>query len=589
MSVEHSNLAFDKLEVIPAAICTSLSILSARSSSVMLATAGVPVYFDLQLKDSWGNPGRPYPSSNFAVMLVSSSFTQTVTEVADDVSNLLSSSMSSGFASIPDLSMPGGLTATYYGDFDSRMPVAVSCQADGSWNNSQYCGGVDISTGLFVKSNKIYTKLNEIEIGLAQRWSVRYKGALRTTQSGHYTFFFQKTSCEQCMVAFSLNETSIFINANNFDSLVSATLHILHANSAHDVSISYKQNFYSEEFNFQMTYSHHSQPPQEFSTSNLFPLAGRFSVKAVPRLTSEFRAEVFTFSRSPALIATFYSQMDFREPFRVQEYSSSFLECGEDCMPLDPVYIRWSGFYKASALSTVSVFFSGSFCQYSLRLWLDGILYADLSQPTDGPDAARYINFLPPEPNAVHDLRIEYSKLRGNAVFSLNFTKNERSNELGLLYSRSPVSSAVGAIEVMSSFACATRSTVNVNNAVATAGHNFYAVITALDSFGNALNSVFFPNVSVFHGACSNYSSMVSKSEGQTSVVHISMNLYNVTMQFSRIRDDTSLVSHVCLRISFSQQDSDCLSLTVRVVPDTPCASLSRSTGNCLSLGTLTP
>ena len=182
----------------------------------MIATAGVPIYFDLQLKDSWGNPGRPYSSSNVAVMLVSSSYTQTVTEFADDVGNMLSSSISSGIESIPDFAMPGGLTATYYGDFDYRMPVAVSCQAGGSWNNIQYCGGVDVSSSLVVKSSKIYTRLNEIEIGSVQRWSVRYKGALRTSQSGNYTFFFQKTSCEQCMVVFFINQTSIFFNNYNF-------------------------------------------------------------------------------------------------------------------------------------------------------------------------------------------------------------------------------------------------------------------------------------------------------------------------------------------------------------------------------------
>ena len=88
-------------------------------------------------------------------------------------------------------------------------------------------------------------------------------------------------------------------------------------------------------------------------------------------------------------------------------------------MPLDPVSIRWSGFYKESAFSTLSVSFGGSFCQYSLRIWLDNMLYADLNQPMDdGGSAARYINFRSRDPGMAHDLRIEYSKLRGNMALN---------------------------------------------------------------------------------------------------------------------------------------------------------------------------
>ncbi len=576
-------MSFDALEVIPAGICASLSVLSRRESSPSLATAGVPVYFELQLKDSWGNPGRPYASSNFAVMLISSSFSQTITGVADDIDTLVSSPASTGMLSTSDSSMPGGLTATYYGDFESRKPVTVTCQADGSWNNSQYCGGVDASTVLMVKSNKIYTRMNEVEIGSAQRWSVRYKGALRTSQSGNYTFFFDKTSCEQCVVTFSVNGTSIFFNTvNNLQSMVSKSISILHSSSIHDLSIQYQQAHHLESVNFLMTYSYNSQTPQQFPTSNLFPLAGKFSIKAIPRLTSEFRAELFTISRSPALVATFYSQSDFTGPFRVQEYGTTFIECGSGCMPLDPVYIRWSGFYKESALSTVSVSFGGSYCQSSLKLWLDGIMYADINQPTNERDAARYINFLSRDPSAVHDLIIEYSKLHGNAVFSLNFTKNEYSDTLGLLYSRSPISSVIGGtLEVMSSAACASRSTLTVETALATAGNSFAAILSAFDSFGNPMNSVIFPNTSIFYGPCGNCS---SDSAGPSSVKYIGMNLYNVTAQVSKIQDK-NLVTQVCLRIFVAQQDLECLNYTLRVLPDRPCASLSRSTGSCLSLG----
>jgi hypothetical protein len=427
--------------------------------------------------------------------------------------------------------------------------------------------------------------MNEVEIGSAQRWSVRFKGALRTSQSGNYTFFFHKTSCEQCVVTFSVNGTSIIFNTvNNVQSMVSKTISIVHSSSIHDLLIQYQQSYHLESAHFLMTYSYNSQSPQQLHTSNLFPLAGKFSIKAVPRLTSEFRADLFTISRSPALVATFYSQSDFTRPFRVQEYSTSFIECVSGCMPLDPVYIRWSGFYKQSAVSTVSVFFGGSYCQSSLKLWLDGMVYADVKQPTDERDAARYINFLSRDPSAVHDLIIEYSKLHGNAIFSLNFTKNEYSDTLDLLYSRVPISSVIGTLEVMSSVACASRSTLTVQTALATAGNTFSAILSAFDSFGNPMNSVIFPNTSIFYGSCANFSSAASDSAGPSSVKYIGMNLYNVTAQVSKIQDKT-LVTQVCLRVFLAQQDLECLNYTLRLFPDRPCASLSRSTGSCLSLG----
>ena len=378
------------------------------------------MYFLLQLKDSWGNSARPYTISNVAILLTSSSFSQTITGVADNIGDILSSSSSLGMASTPDESMPGGLTATYYSDFNALAPVTVSCQANGSWRNVQYCGGVDLSTTLFVESSKLFTRLNQIKIGSAQSWSVRYKGMLLTSQSGNYTFSFVKPSCEQCILTFSINGSSIsFNNNNNWQSAISATINVSRANTLHDISIWYQQTHYLEPLQLRMTFSYNSQMAQDVPTSNLFPLAGRFIVKATPFLTSELRAEVFTMSRVPALTATFYSESDFRGPFRVQDYAGSYLECGLDCMPLDPVSIRWSGFYKESAFSTLSVSFSGSFCQYSLRIWLDNMLYADLNQPMDdGGSAARYINFRSRDPGMAHDLRIEYSKLRGNMALN---------------------------------------------------------------------------------------------------------------------------------------------------------------------------
>lgn len=576
---------YEKLEAIPGAISPSISVLSANGCSFSLATAGVPVYLILQLKDSWGNPGRPYPISDFAIVLISPSFSRTLAEFTDVTDNILASSSSSSISSASDPSMPGGLTATYYKDFDSLLPAFVSCQASGSWSHSHYCGGVDVSAGLFVKSGKLYTRLNNFEIGSPLSWSVRYKGSLLTSRPGNYTFIFHKTACERCAITFLFNESLISFNtANNLQTMVSATISINHAMVMHDVLIRYQQEFHLETMRFEMTYSYNSQTAQLMPTSNMFPLAGRFFVKATPQLTPELSAEMFIISRKPALTATFYSQLNFEsnlKAFRVQEYNTSFFECGVDCMPLDPVLIRWSGFYKHSAVSTVSVFFGGSFCQSSLKLWLDDILYADLIQPSDGRDASRYINFPSRDPTALHAMRIEYSKMRGNAVFALNFTENGHSSGLGVLYSSSSMISSVGKIEVMSSIACASRSTLSVHSAFATAGHTFSCTVSVMDSFGNAINSVIVPNASVSLGSCSNLSPSSSAIFGSASISHIGMNLYNATALVTELSAETNF----CLQVFLTLPSLDYLNYTVRVFPDVPCASLSRAMGSCLSLG----
>jgi hypothetical protein len=338
-----------------------------------------------------------------------------------------------------------------------------------------------------------------------------------------------------------------------------------------------------------MTYSYNSENVQELPTVNLYPLAGRFAIKAVPRLALEIRAEAFVISNFPALMATFYSGIDLQGPFRVQEYTSLFLECGVNCMPLDPVLIRWSGFYRESAPSTVSVFFGGSFCHASVKLWLDGILQADLNQPAGGEDASRYINFRTQDPNSVHDLRIEYTKLSGNAVFSFNFTKNEYSSGLGTLYSRSMISSIADTIQVMSSVACASRSTLTVERGVATAGRIFSAIISISDSFGNTVNQGGILSSSISEGLCSNLNSGTLSSAGNTSVFHIGMNLYNVTAQIFKVYDEDIAGSPVCLRVYVTPSESTSLNTTFRVFPDKACATMSRVFGSCLSLGTYPP
>jgi hypothetical protein len=574
---------YEKLEVIPGAISPSISVLSANGRS-FLATAGVPVYLILQLKDSWGNPGRPHPISDFAIVLISPSFSRTLAEL-DATDNILASSSSSSISPASDPSMPGGLTATYYKDFDSLLPVIVSCQASGSWSHSHYCGGVDASASLFVKSGKLYTRLNNFEIGSPFSWSVRYKGSLLTSQPGNYTFIFHKTACERCAVTFFVNGSSISFNtANNLQTMVSAAISINHAMVTHDVLIRYQQEFHLETMRLEMMYSYNSQTALLMPTSNMFPLAGKFFVKATPQLTPELSAEMFIISRNPALTATFYSQLNFEsklKAFRVQEYNTSFFECGVDCMPLDPVLIRWSGFYKHSAVSTVSVFFGGSFCQSSLKLWLDDILYADLIQPSDGRDASRYINFPSRDPRVIHAIRIEYSKMRGDAVFALNFTENGYSTGLGEFYSSSSMISSVGKIEVMSSIACASRSTLSVQSAFATAGHAFSCTVSVLDTFGNAINSVIVPNASLSLGSCNNLSSLSPAIFGSAYVSYIGMNLYNVTARVTALSAETN----VCLQIFLTLPPLDYLNYTVRVFPDVPCASLSRAVGSCLSLG----
>jgi hypothetical protein len=469
--------------------------------------------------------------------------------------------------------------------------VAVSCQAQGSWRDARYCCGVDVSASLFVESSKIYTRLNQIQIGSAQTWSVRYKGMLRTSQIGNYTFFFAKSSCELCKLTFFINGSSIsFNNVNNFQNVLSATINILFSNNLHDISIWYQQTYYLEPLVLLMTYSFNSESPQTLPSSNLFPLAGRFIVKAVPLLTSELRAELFTITRNPALTATFYSGLDFVRPFRVQDYGSSYLECGVDCMPLDPVAIRWSGFYQESAFSTLSVSFGGSFCQFSLKIWLDNTLYADITQPTDDwQGSSRYINFRSPNPSMAHDLRIEYSKLRGDALFSLNFTENEYSESLGVLYSKSLISSLVGTMEVLSSVACASRSALISEASVATVGKFFFATVTVADSFGNSVNSALAPKAFIFSGPCSNLSSLTPVLTSSTDVSHIYLNVYNVSARLSSIDDVTTQGSQVCLRLFLTQSDPVCLNATIRMLPDRPCASLSSSVGTYISLGALDP
>ncbi len=578
-------MAYETLEVIPAAICASLSVLSSQSS-VSLATAGVPLYFDLQLKDSWGNPGRLHPSSNFAIVLAGTSFSQTITGMALETDDSLSLSLSPSISSTSDLNMPGGLTATYYSDSELQVPAIVTCHAGASWRNPQHCGSVDVSAFVVVKSGKIYTKSNQLEIGSAQSWSVRYKGTLRTTQSGNYTFIFHKALCEKCSAVFVLNDTSTIFN--KYQSPVSLTVR-MDAGALHSVIVRYQFQHSSESIDFRMTYSYNSEEAREMPTINLFPLAGRFVVKASPQIALEIRAEAFLISNFPALTATFYSDMDFQEPFRVQEYSSPVLECGDNCMPLEPVHIRWTGFYKESAFSTVSVLFGGSFCHAFLKLWLDGILYADLSQPMSGGDVSRYINFRTQEPSSIHDLRIEYSKLGGNALFSLKFTKNEYSNSLGFLYSRSMISSIAGTIQVMSAAACASRSTLTVETGVATAGHTFSAIISVSDSFGNAVNDFVAPSSGISNGPCSNFTSMSQPSTGNTTIIYIGMNLYNVTAQVFKLPDERVLGSQVCLRVCLTPSDFLCLNYTMRVFPDQACASMSSVSGSCLTLGAAYP
>jgi hypothetical protein len=573
------------LEVIPSTVCASLSVLSSQSS-ISLVTAGIPFYFDLQLKDSWGNSGRLHAISNFAIMLSGTSFSQTIAGMSHETDSILPSSLSPSISYASDSDAPGGLTATYYSDFESRAPVAVSCQADKSWRNPLNCGSVDVSAFFVVKSSKIYTRSTpQVEIGSATSWSVRYKGSLRTTQSGNYTFFFHK-NCEQCAVAFAVNGT--FAALNSLQTQVSVTVP-MNAGAMHSLNIGYQQQHNSESIDFRMTYAYNSETAQELPTGNLFPLSGRFVVKAVPQLALELRAEAFLISSFPALTATFYSEMDLLRPFRVQEYSSSFLECGANCMPLDPVLIRWTGFYKESAFATVSVFFGSSFCQASLKLWLDGILYADLNQPASGEDASRFINFRTQDPSSAHDLRIEYTKNTGNAAFSLTFTKNEYSESVGLFYSRSMISSITGTFQVMSSVACASRSTLNVQTGVATAGYPFYAIVSLSDSFGNSLSNGVVPSSGIFNGPCNNFTSTTQASTGDSYIRYLGMNLYNVTAQVSKLNVEHSMGSQVCLRVCLKPSDSSCLNYTMRVLPDQACATTSSASGTCLSLGALDP
>ena len=172
-------------------------------------------------------------------------------------------------------------------------------------------------------------------------------------------------------------------------------------------------------------------------------------------------------------------------------------------------------------------------------------------------------------------------------MFSLNFTKNEYSESLGLLYSKSAISSTAGTIEVLSAVACASRSTLTAETSVATAGHYFFATVSVADRFGNAVNSAIAPTASVFRGPCSSFSSLTPVLTNSTSVSQIFLNIYNVSAQVSYIDDATAQGTQVCLRLFLERSDSICLNATIRVFPDKPCASLSRSVGSYISLGAL--
>jgi hypothetical protein len=429
--------------------------------------------------------------------------------------------------------------------------------------------------------------LDQFEIGSTQSWSVRYKGMIRTSQSGLYTFFFHKPPCDGCRVTFHLNGTLVsFGAARSIDSLISASVNVFHKNTLHDVTVRFQQPYHLDYLQFRMTYSCNSESAQVIPTRNMFPLAGKYIVKLEPRFASELRAEVFTFSSNPALTATFYSHLDFQSPYRVQEFESSYLECGMNCMPIVPVSIRWSGFHGKSISSTLAVLFGGSFCHSSLKLWIDDMLFADLIQPAGVGDFSRYVNFRSRNFDSLRDLKIEYSKLQGHATLSLNFSNGVVSPNVGSLYSRSQISSAVGTLQVKSSEASASRSSLLLHTATVTAGRTFYATLSLFDRFDNALHTVVFPSASIVHGSC-DLSSTTQISAGSASVSHISMHLYNISSQVSNLFDGEGQGINLCLRLFLMHSDVPWLNYTLHAVPDKVCAALSRSFGGCLTLSKL--
>jgi hypothetical protein len=386
----------------------------------------------------------------------------------------------------------GSLTATYYSD---NAPVAVHCH--GAYVG-KFCafpwGSALLITSSSASSRKFLTLRDFGTLIPASSFSVRYRGFIRPSQTGMYTFEFNATG-------FGTQQMYIL---DNIGSLIPSSrpasnywAFSLQSNTFYDVSLfKYDDSMDSsslylsnDTFYFQSSGASFAV----FPTDRMFPLSRSFSGNLNIQLKGLHELQASSVL-SGGLGATYYDDTSFSIPVSTGEnVFAELISAPMDWSDRRSFSVRWRGLVTFSAASMSFALMVASKGTW-VRIWIDGVLVADSSHMTSSVHSTfsvtprTFQTPATPDLNTLFDVKIDYIHLNGPSAFSLKLNGGTLSIPSSSMFYRA-VTISLPVVSVFSASICASLSSLSFPMRVLTAGVDSAFTISLYDAFYNPVDA----------------------------------------------------------------------------------------------------
>jgi hypothetical protein len=453
------------------------------STTATMSTAGDSISFSVTRRDF-------YPF-NFIEAFHENRVAGMLTAQASNFAPSLPSSPNVFSASV-DTSLSGSLTATYYSD---NLPVAVHCHGVFV---GRFCslpwGSSSLLTTSFLNSRKV---LNLVDFGTlipTSNFSVRYRGFIKPSSSGDYTFEFSAAGFEtQEIVLF--DSDGVIVSPHRPTSNLWAFS--LQSNSFYDIQVRkvdgfmtssslYKSN---DTLNFQFSAASFAA----FPTDRMFPISHSFSGKLKLNLKGVHELQISSVLPG-GLSATYYENDSLSSPVSSKDMVAAELTSAPlHWSDYQSFSVRWNGLVSFSAPTMSFVLMVASKGTY-VRVWIDGVLVVDSSFAASSSNSMfsvtprAFQGASNPDLSTLFDLKIDYIHLNGPSAFSLNFENGSPSIPSTSLFFRS-VTMSLPSVSVAPAPICASLSSVSFPTRVMTAGIASTFELVLFDMFFNSIDS----------------------------------------------------------------------------------------------------